>query len=101
LFGRYREAFADIDGLALVAEPEDCRSNYWLQALLLDKGCEAQRDPILAATNAVGCMTRPAWILMHELPQFADCPRMPLATASSLAARLINIPSGPGLLAGR
>ena len=28
--------------------------------------------------------TRPAWTLMHRLPAFADCPRMPLAVAESL-----------------
>ena len=101
LFRRYRDAFAGMNGVTLMAEPDQCRSNYWLQALVLNEGREAERDAILAATNAAGCMTRPVWVLMHEMPQFADCPRMDLATATSLAHRLINIPSSPGLMAGR
>ncbi len=93
LFERYRTAFARVDGARLVEEPNGCRSNYWLQTLLLDDSLAEERDSILAATNDAGLMTRPAWTLMHRLPAFAECPRMDLAVAESLDARLINIPS--------
>jgi perosamine synthetase len=98
LFQRYQAAFAPLTGLRLVAEPEHCQSNYWLQALLLDTGQANQRDAILKATNDAGFMTRPAWVLMQELTPFKDCPRMELAGALSLAQRLINIPSSSGLI---
>lgn len=98
LYARYQAAFSSLQGVSLVAEPEQCQSNYWLQTLLLDAGQADQRDPMLAATNAAGYMTRPAWILMHELAQFKDCPRMDLTTAQSLLQRLINIPSSSGLV---
>jgi perosamine synthetase len=98
LFSLYQAAFSSVQGIALVSEPEQCQSNYWLQTLLLDAGQADLRDPILAATNAAGYMTRPVWILMHELAQFKDCPRMDLKTAQSLSQRLINIPSSPGLV---
>lgn len=98
LFKRYRTAFAPVSGVRLIAEPEQCQSNYWLQTLLLDAKQADQRDPILKATNDAGLMTRPAWILMNELASFKDCPRMDLATAKSLSQRLINIPSSSGLV---
>ncbi|NDC62167.1 MAG: aminotransferase DegT, partial [Betaproteobacteria bacterium] len=98
LFGRYQVAFSSLQGVALVAEPEQSQSNYWLQTLLLDADKADLRDPILAATNTAGYMTRPAWILMHELPQFKDCPRMDLTMAHSLSQRLINIPSSSSLV---
>ena len=69
------------------------QSNYWLQALLLDKSVVSQRDAILEATNDVGLMTRPAWTLMHRLSAYQSCPRMSLAIAESLEERLINLPS--------
>ena len=81
-----------------MAEPAHCQSNYWLQTLLLDAECADQRDQVLAATNAAAYMTRPAWILMHELAPFKDCPRMDLATAQSLSQQLINIPSSSSLI---
>jgi dTDP-4-amino-4,6-dideoxygalactose transaminase len=98
LFQRYSVALANVAGAKLVAEPAQCRSNYWLQTLLLDAAQADQRDAILAATNEEGLMTRPAWILMHELSPFADCPRMDLKGARSLAQRLINIPSSSRLV---
>ena len=97
LFTRYHSAFAQVDGVKLMAEPAQCQSNYWLQTLLLDVENADQRDAILKATNDAGFMTRPAWILMHELAMFNACPYMDLAMAQSLVKRLINIPSSSGL----
>ena len=97
LYDRYRSVFASIKGLRLMREPEGCRSNYWLQALLLDHDRESQRDAILEATNDDGVATRPVWTLNHELPAFAGAPRMPLPVAESLAQRVINIPSSAQL----
>ncbi|MFJ3044299.1 LegC family aminotransferase [Herbaspirillum chlorophenolicum] len=97
LFERYREAFSSIPQVRLVAEPQGCTSNYWLQTLLLDAGVEQRRDDVLDATNTAGMMTRPAWELMHRLAPYAACPTAPLPVAESLARRLINIPSSAGL----
>jgi perosamine synthetase len=98
LFQHYQAAFAPVAGVRLVSEPEQCQSNYWLQTLLLDAAVSSQRDAILRATNDAGCMTRPAWTLMHELMPFKECPRMDLANAQSLSQCLINIPSSAGLV---
>ncbi|HEY8101584.1 MAG TPA: LegC family aminotransferase [Burkholderiaceae bacterium] len=98
LFVRYQSAFASIRGAKLMAEPAQCQSNYWLQTLQLDSNHADQRDLILEATNAAGYMTRPAWMLMHELEPFKDCQCMDLTVAQSLSQCLINIPSSQGLV---
>ena len=98
LFERYQTAFFAVQGVKLMAEPDQSQSNYWLQTLLLDADHEDQRDVVLKTTNDAGFMTRPAWILMHELAPFKVCPRMDLAMARSLTQRLINIPSSSGLV---
>lgn len=97
LFDLYQAAFAEVKGVTLVAEPAGCRSNYWLQTLLLDESVAPERDSILAATNDAGFMTRPTWTLMHRLAPFVECPRMGLPVAESLELRIINIPSSPFL----
>jgi predicted outer membrane repeat protein len=97
LFVRYRLAFSDVNGVRLVEEPSNCASNYWLQTLLLDEELASLRDDILAVTNADSLMTRPAWILMHELTPYKSCPHMDLSLAQSLSNRLINIPSSSSL----
>jgi perosamine synthetase len=98
---RYMETFRDVPGGRVFTEPRECRSNYWLNVLLLDPEVESLRDAVLDATNSAGVTTRPAWTLMHRLPMFASAPRMDLGTAESIERRLINIPSGVGTARGR
>jgi aminotransferase in exopolysaccharide biosynthesis len=93
LFLRYQAAFADIEGLKLMVEPQHSRSNYWLQTILLDAENANLRDLIIKDTNENGLMTRPAWTLMPELLPYKACPCMDLTMAKTLAQRLINIPS--------
>ena len=93
LYFRYKAAFNDVLGVRLVAEPNNCSSNYWLQTLLLDSENSHERDLILKQTNDNGIMTRPSWALMNELLPFKDCPSMDISISKSLAQRLINIPS--------
>jgi perosamine synthetase len=97
LFIKYEHAFANVLGAKLFSEPKKCRSNYWLQTLLLDENQAENRDLVLAATNDTQLMTRPAWVLLNELKQFRDFPSADLAAAQSLSRRIINIPSSPGL----
>ena len=98
LFERYQLAFANLSGVHLVNEPLGCRSNYWLQTLLLDESLSNQRDALLTATNDAGLMTRPVWTLMNRLSMYSNAPKAPLTVAESLERRLINIPSSSGLV---
>lgn len=93
LAARYQALLADVPGVSFFTEPEGCRSNYWLNTLLLEPESAGRRDELLAATNDAGIMTRPAWTLMSRLPMFADSPRMDLGVAEDLERRIINIPS--------
>jgi perosamine synthetase len=97
----YRRALAEVPGVSFVAEPPFARSNYWLNALLLDEAYAGQREVLLERSNAAGLATRPAWALMHRLPMYADCPRMDLPVAESIERRLVNLPSGAGLASPR
>ncbi|QRM20162.1 LegC family aminotransferase [Dechloromonas sp. TW-R-39-2] len=99
LFAHYREAFSGIEGIRVFGEQEDCRSNYWLQTLLLDNEHASMHSSLLEASNNNGLMTRPAWTPLHRLRPYAECPRMELPVTSSLEKRIINIPSSPQLVA--
>ena len=101
IFDRYRAAFAEVPQSHIIAEPEGCRSNYWLQTLLLDESAAGQRDAILAATNDAGLMTRPTWTLMHRLAPYRACQKMALPVAESLERRIINLPSSVTLAPSR
>jgi perosamine synthetase len=99
LFEVYQARFKSVAGVRLQAEPTGCKSNYWLQAILLDEALADQRDAVLSATNDAGLMTRPVWMLMHRMPMYSNAPKAPLPVAESIERRLINIPSSSGLVA--
>jgi aminotransferase in exopolysaccharide biosynthesis len=90
LAARY-QSFFEGSGLAFVSEPEGCRSNYWLNAVLCHD--QAERDELLTRTNAQGVMTRPIWRLMTRLPMYASCRRGDLTQSEWLEARIVNLPS--------
>lgn len=94
---RYADAFAGVAGVTFFTDPPNARSNYWLNAIILDEPDLASRDAVLAATNDAGFMTRPAWRLMHRLPAFQTAPRGDLVVAELLEARIVNIPSSARL----
>lgn len=94
---RYASAFSGIAGATIFREPEFARSNYWLNVLALDPDQASKRDEILEATNGSGIHTRPIWTPMHRLAPYSACPRMELPVVESLEARVVCLPSSPGL----
>lgn len=88
---KYHAFFATIDDMDYFLEPENCRSNYWLNTILL-KDRQAQQD-FLQYTNAHGIMTRPAWQLMNRLEMFKGCETDGLKHTQWLEERIVNIPS--------
>jgi perosamine synthetase len=99
LYSHYAAAFGGVSGVAIQREPEGCRSNYWLQTLVLDTANASHHESLLKELNQAGFMSRPSWRPMHQLMPYQHCPRMSLPVAESLASRMINIPSSVGLCA--
>ena len=85
------EKFFKTSNIDFIKEPKDSKSNYWLQAILLND--LKQRDEFLEFTNKNGVMTRPIWRLMNELEMFKDCQKDDLKNAKFLEERVVNIPS--------
>jgi len=88
---RYQELFANIEGMDFFTEPENCRSNYWLNVVILKD--KAAQQEFLQYTNDHGVMTRPIWELMNRLPMFEHCQHDSLENTIWLADRVVNIPS--------
>ncbi len=77
--------------LNFIHEPRGSRSNYWLNAILLDD--YEERQQFLKDTNDQGVMTRPIWKLMTDLPMYKNCQRSSLSNSMELVSRLVNLPS--------
>lgn len=87
----YEDFLKDIPDIDFFGEPKDCRSNYWLNAVIL-KDKDAQQT-FLQYTNDHGVMTRPIWELMNRLPMFERCENDGLKNTIWFADRVVNIPS--------
>ncbi len=83
--------FCAAHGVEFVHEPPGARSNYWLNAIVLND--LAERDAFLKATNDQGVMTRPIWRLLNQLPMYAHCQHDGLAVSKWLEERVVNLPS--------
>jgi aminotransferase in exopolysaccharide biosynthesis len=98
LFDRYKSEFTKMKGISIFEAPKNCKSNYWLQALILDFPSLFVRDNILDKLNAAGYMSRPGWDLLSTLDPFIECPAMSLDISNLLFQSIINIPSSPNLV---
>jgi len=85
------KSFFDSKGIHFFSEPEDCFSNYWLNAIILDSKIE--RDQFLEFTNSESVMTRPIWKLMNKLSIFNNSFSPKLTQAEWLQERVVNLPS--------
>jgi aminotransferase in exopolysaccharide biosynthesis len=74
-----------------INEPPNSRSNFWLNAILLNN--RKERDEFLEYTNENGIKTRPIWRLMNKLNMFKDCKTGNLGNAEWLEDRVVNLPS--------
>jgi len=90
LANHYR-TFFEHTGIDFISEPENSKSNYWLNAIVLKD--RKHRDGFLEFTNQEEVMTRPVWHLMNKLEMFKNCQHGDLSTAEWLADRVVNIPS--------
>jgi dTDP-4-amino-4,6-dideoxygalactose transaminase len=85
------KSFFDTKGIHFFSEPEDCYSNYWLNAIILDN--KTMRDLFLEFTNSKKVMTRPIWKLMNRLSIFKNSLSIDLTNAEWFEERVVNIPS--------
>ena len=93
----YKDYFSQIKGTKLMKEPINCRSNFWLQTLILDKDCSKYKNLILKETNIKNIGTRPCWKPLHKQKHLQKYPKMDLAGAEEIYARVINLPSSSHL----
>ena len=85
------EDFFNGGNIQFVSEPENSKSNYWLNSIILKD--KIQRNLFLDETNSQSVMTRPIWTLMNKLPMFKEAQCGDLTNAEWLEERVVNIPS--------
>ena len=88
---QYANFFQSQSDIQFFHEPPHARSNYWLNAVILNN--QTDRDQFLTETNDNGIMTRPIWVLNNKLEMYQHCQTADLTNSEWLEDRVVNIPS--------
>jgi dTDP-4-amino-4,6-dideoxygalactose transaminase len=95
---RYRDAFADLPGLALMPQAPYGLHTNWLSCFLVDREAfGASRDDLLRALAAADIEARPLWKPMHLQPLYRECERYGGEVAAGLFERGLCLPSSSSL----
>ncbi len=95
---RYREALADVAGVALMPDDPRGEPTAWLTVIEIDPAIVgADREAVRQRLEAVDIETRPAWKPMHLQPVFAQAEMRGGAVAEQIFARGLCLPSGSAL----
>lgn len=98
---RYRDAFADLDGIELMPQAEYGLHTNWLSVFLVDEArFGASRDAIIDALAAQDIESRPVWKPMHLQRYYAHAERVGGEVAQDLFERGICLPSSSSLSSG-
>ncbi len=93
IFYQYRKIFKKLNFFDLISEPKNCKSNYWLQTILIKKKYASSTSLIVNKLNKKNIQVRPGWKLLSELKYLKGNPSMDLSISKKITKRIINIPS--------
>jgi pyridoxal phosphate-dependent aminotransferase EpsN len=95
---RYRDAFADLPGIALMPQAGYGLHTNWLSCFLVDEEAYgASRDDVILALASLDIEARPIWKPMHLQPLCAGCECYGGEVAESLYERGLCLPSSSSL----
>ena len=98
ILARYREALADLPGVAFPSADPRNDTNAWLTCITLEHGVAALTPSELRlALEARNIETRPLWKPMHAQPVFRAHPARLDGSADRLFATGLCLPSGSGM----
>jgi pyridoxal phosphate-dependent aminotransferase EpsN len=95
---RYRDAFADLDGISLMPQAPYGLHTNWLSCFLIDAdkfGCS--RDELMRRLDEANIESRPVWKPMHLQPLYAEAECYGGSVAEDLFRRGICLPSSSSL----
>jgi pyridoxal phosphate-dependent aminotransferase EpsN len=98
---RYRDGFADLQGITLMPQASYGLHTNWLSCFLVDeREFGLSRDALIRALDEANVESRPVWKPMHLQPLYAGCESYGGAVAEDLFKRGICLPSSSSLSEG-
>lgn len=95
LAAKYEESFKDCSYADFVSEPENCRSNYWLNFIRIKDS--SNLDEVIGYLHERKVFARPIWTPLHKLEPFKKSPSADLSETEKLENEILCLPSSPFL----
>ncbi len=93
LYKKFKSFINKNGEFTLLDQPKNCRSNFWLQTIVLKKTSKVKKIKILNNFHKKKIHVRPVWKPLHKLKFLKTYPRMNLQNAEKLENKIINLPS--------
>ena len=93
LFKKYKKMLGKSEDFLILDQPNNSRSNFWLQTLVLLKPSATKKNKILKSFHKNNILARPVWRPLHKIKFLKKYPKMNLKNANIIENKLINIPS--------
>jgi len=93
LFKKLKNLIDTPNEYLLLDQPKNCRSNFWLQTIVLKKTSKFKKNKILKRFFKNKILARPVWKPLHKLRFLKKYPKMNLKNAENLENKIINLPS--------
>ncbi|CAN5828958.1 DegT/DnrJ/EryC1/StrS aminotransferase family protein [soil metagenome] len=102
IFDWYRQGLADLEGVALNAEPEGTKNSYWMVTAVLDPSYGLCKDRLMEEMSERHVDCRPFFHPLSSLPAFAgeieaERARARNRVSYAISPYGINLPSGQNL----
>tara|TARA_Y100000389_G_scaffold171578_1_gene179324 strand:+ start:728 stop:1909 length:1182 start_codon:yes stop_codon:yes gene_type:complete len=96
----YQKIFLFDKNVKFFLEPENCKSNYWHQLIIINESYKKVRR-YLKQFHKNKILAKAMWTPLHKLKYLNKFPRMNLSNTEDLYRRLIILPSGAGIIENR
>ncbi|NQY68293.1 MAG: LegC family aminotransferase [Flavobacteriales bacterium] len=90
LASEYTNSFSDLEA-ELIQEPINCKSNYWMNALLFKN--TSSKEVFIRESQKEGILAKAAWTPLPELEMYKSCLCDDLEVTNDLVNRMAFIPS--------
>ena len=97
IFNWYYERLKDVQGIKIIKEKKDCKSNYCYPSILLGNEIKVSRDDVLKKLKDLNIHCRPGFPRMSRFPLYAKDIRFANPQAEKVEKRGISLASAANL----
>jgi perosamine synthetase len=98
LYEIYKKKFWQIKDIEIMTSSKYCKSNYWLQTMILSKKTQKFKSKIISDCHKSGIKVRPLWDIIPTLKMYKNCPKMNLDNSKDVYYSVINLPSSSSII---